>query len=464
MNDELHYLTLAEASRRMAGGNLSPVALTEAYLERIAAIDGKLNAYLLVLAEQARAAAREAEAAIRAGRRRGPLHGIPIGLKDIYDTAAIRTTGNSKVMQDRVPRADSTVTRRLAEAGTILLGKLATHEFAIGGPSFDLPWPPARNPWNRDHMPGGSSSGSGVAVASGMCAGAMGSDTGGSIRGPSALCGLAGLKPTYGRVSRAGVLPLSWTLDHTGPMCWTSEDCALMLQAIAGYDPADPASADEPVDNYTAGLGRGVKGLRIGVVRHFFEQDLAVSPETVTAVDAALGELRKLGATVEEVRLSPLADYHACGMTIMLAEAFAIHADALRKRPLDFGEIARDRILLGALIEGYDYVDATRLRRTLCAALAAALDKVDVLLTATAPGPAPRIENLPKYNLIRFPLLTMPWDVTGSPAHAVCCGYSADGLPLSFTVVGRPFDEATVLRVGHAYEQATPWRQRRPQI
>jgi aspartyl-tRNA(Asn)/glutamyl-tRNA(Gln) amidotransferase subunit A len=464
MSDGLHYFTLAEASHRIASGNLSPVALTEAYLERIAAIDGQLNAYLLVLADRARAAARDAEAAIRAGRRRGPLHGIPIGLKDIYDTAQIRTTGNSRVMQDRVPAADSTVARRLADAGTILLGKLATHEFAVGGPSFDLPWPPARNPWNRSHMPGGSSSGSGAAVAAGMCAGAMGSDTGGSIRGPAALCGLAGLKPTYGRVSRRGVLPLSWTLDHTGPMCWTSEDCALMLQAIAGYDPDDPASANVPVADYSADLNKGLQGLRIGVVRHFFEQDLEVSTDTRTAIGAAIDTLRRQGAAVEDVTLSPLADYHACGMTIMLAEAFAIHADTFRSRPMDFGEIARDRLLLGALIEGYDYVDAMRLRRLLCEETAAALQKFDVLVTATAPGPAPRIDYLPKYNLVKFPLLTMPWDVTGSPAHAVCCGFSADGLPLSFTIVGRPFDEATTLRVGHAYEQATPWRQRRPEI
>jgi aspartyl-tRNA(Asn)/glutamyl-tRNA(Gln) amidotransferase subunit A len=464
MSDALHYFTVAEASRQIASGNLSPVALTEAYLERIAAIDGKLNAYLLVLADQARAAAREAEAAIRAGRRRGPLHGIPIGLKDIYDTAQVRTTGNSKVMQDRVPSADSTVTRRLAEAGTILLGKLATHEFAVGGPSFDLPWPPARNPWNRSHMPGGSSSGSGAAVAAGLCGAAMGSDTGGSIRGPAALCGLAGLKPTYGRVSRRGVLPLSWTLDHTGPMCWTSEDCALVLQAIAGYDPGDPASADAPVGDYSADLNKGVKGLRIGVVRHFFEKDLEVSADTIAAVDAAIGVLRGLGAIVEEVTLSPLADFHACGMTIMLAEAFSIHADKLRARPLDYGEIARDRMLLGALIEGYDYVDAMRLRRTLCEETAAVLGRCDVLVTTTVPGPAPKIDHVPKYNLIKLPLMTMPWDVTGSPAHAVCCGFSADGLPLSFSVIGRPFDEATVLRVGHAYEQATPWRQRRPAI
>jgi aspartyl-tRNA(Asn)/glutamyl-tRNA(Gln) amidotransferase subunit A len=207
-----------------------------------------------------------------------------------------------------------------------------------------------------------------------------------------------------------------------------------------------------------------VKGLRVGVVRHFFEKDLAVDPEAIAAIDAAIAKLRELGAVVEDVTLSPLVDYHACGMTIMLAEAFTIHADNLRKRPLDYGEIARDRFLLGGLIEGYDYVDAMRLRRTLCGETSAALQRHDVLLTATVPGPAPKIDNLPKFNLIKFPLMTMPWDVTGSPAHAICCGFSSAGLPLSFTVVGRPFDEATVLRVGHAYEQATPWRQQRPSI
>ena len=464
MSAALHFLTLAEAGRRIADGRLSPVALTDAYLDRIEKLDGRLNAFLLRLDAPARQAAVAAEAAIKTGRRRGPLHGIPIGLKDIYDTAGIRTTGHSKVLADRVPSADATVTARLAEAGSILLGKLATHEFAIGGPSFDLPWPPARNPWNTDHMPGGSSSGSGAAVAAGLCAAAMGSDTGGSIRGPAALCGLAGLKPTYGRVSRAGVLPLSWTLDHAGPLCWTAEDCALVLQAIAGHDPADPASAEVPVDDYTARLDAGVKGLKVGVVRHFYAGDTPVTEDSVAAVDAAVAELRKLGAAVEEVRLSPLADYHACGLVIMLAEAFAIHADWLRSRPQDYGEMCRDRLLLGGLVEGYDYIDALRLRRKLAQETAAALAKVDVLVTATAPSPALRIDGVPKFNLIKLPLLTIPWNVTGSPALATCCGFSANGLPLSFTIVGRPFDEATVLRVGHAYEQATPWRQRRPAL
>src|SRR5437773_5788082 len=241
------YLTIAEAARLIEQRELSPVELVDSRLDRIARLDGRLNSFIRVLAEEARRDARAAEAEIAAGRYRGPLHGIPIGLKDIYETAGVATTGHSKVMQDHVPKADAFSVKRLRDAGAIVMGKLATHEFALGGPSFDLPWPPARNPWHTDHFTGGSSSGTGASVAAGLVLGGTGSDTGGSIRGPAAFCGLAGIKPTYGRASRAGVMTLSWTLDHTGPLARTVEDCAYLLQAMAGHDPADPASSTMPV-------------------------------------------------------------------------------------------------------------------------------------------------------------------------------------------------------------------------
>ena len=267
------FLTIAEAAALIRKRELSPVELAESRLARIERHDGELHSFIRVLPEPAVAAARAAEAEIMAGQYRGPLHGIPIGLKDIYETKGIPTTGHSKVLIDHVPQQDAASVRRLTDAGAIVLGKLATHEFALGGPSFDLPWPPARNPWDTSRFTGGSSSGTGAAVAAGLVLGGTGSDTGGSIRGPAALCGLAGLKPSYGRISRVGILPLAFSLDHAGPMAWTAEDCALMLQAMAGHDPADPASADRPVPDYRAALSGDIKGLRVGLIRHFYEDD-----------------------------------------------------------------------------------------------------------------------------------------------------------------------------------------------
>src|ERR1700693_5898252 len=267
------FLTIAEAARLIEKRELSPVELTASRLARIEKLDGKLNSFIRVLAADARASAKSAEADITAGRYKGTLHGIPIGLKDIYETAGIPTTGHSKVMQDHVPAADAFSVKKLKDAGCVVLGKLATHEFAFGGPSFDLPWPPARNPWNPDHFTGGSSSGTGAAVAAGLVLGGMGTDTGGSIRLPAALCGVAGIKPTYGLVSRVGIIPLAFSLDHAGPMAWTGEDWGILLQPVAGYDPQDPASVDRPVPDFRAALGTGAKGLRIGVLRHFHERD-----------------------------------------------------------------------------------------------------------------------------------------------------------------------------------------------
>ena len=343
------YLTIAEAAALIERRELSPVELVDSRLDRIARLDGKLNSFIRVLADTARAEARAAEAEIAAGRYRGPLHGIPIGLKDIYETAGVATTGHSKVMQDHVPKADAFSVKKLRDAGAIVMGKLATHEFALGGPSFDLPWPPARNPWDTTRFTGGSSSGTGASVAAGLVLGGTGSDTGGSIRGPAAYCGLAGIKPTYGLISRMGILPLAFSLDHAGPLAWNAEDCAILLQAMAGHDPADPASADHPIPDYRAALAGGVKGMRIGLVRHFYERDNEANAATREAIAAAAQTLGTLGCTVRELTLSPLADWAACGMAIMQSEAYAIHEANLRTRFTDYGEIFRDRMALAGL-------------------------------------------------------------------------------------------------------------------
>ena len=458
------FLTIAEAATLIGKRELSPVELVESRLARIDRLDGELHSFIRVLPEATRTAARTAEAEIIAGRYRGPLHGIPIGLKDIYETKGVPTTGHSKVLVDHVPQQDATSVRRLRDAGAVVAGKLATHEFAFGGPSFDLPWPPARNPWDTSRFTGGSSSGTGAAVAAGLVLGGTGSDTGGSIRGPAALCGLAGLKPTYGRISRTGILPLAFSLDHAGPMAWTAEDCAIMLQAMAGHDPADPASADRPVPDYRAALAGGVKGLRIGLIRHFYEDDNPADAATRQGIAAAVKVFEDLGCSVRELRLSPLADWAACGVIIMLTEAYAIHQATLGDRFTDYGEAFRDRMALAALISGGDYVQAVRRRRELIAEFAAAMADLDLAVTAAAPGEAPAIDAVPKFAIFERPMLTMPFNVTGTPAMSVCCGYSTAGLPLAFQLAGKPFDEATVLRAAHAYEQATSWRSVRPRL
>jgi aspartyl-tRNA(Asn)/glutamyl-tRNA(Gln) amidotransferase subunit A len=363
-----------------------------------------------------------------------------------------------------VPDQDAHVAARLREAGGVLLGKLATHEFATGGPSWDLPFPPARNPWDLARFPGGSSSGSGVAVAAGLAPGAMGSDTGGSIRLPAAFCGTAGIKPTYGRVSKRGVLPLSFTLDNAGPLAWTVEDCAILLQAIAGHDPEDPASADAPAPDFRAELGRGIRGMRIGWVRHWYEEDRRASEEAIAAMDAAVAVLRGLGAEVVELRLRPLAEYQACMRITALAESFAIHADWLRARPQDYGEVFRYRILPGALVSGTDYVQAQRLQRILAQGMLEALRGVDALLTGSTWGEAPVMAEMRAEANFAAPPLTNPWNVAQVPALSLCNGFSRAGLPLSMQIAGRPFEEATVFRIGHAYEAATPWRAKRPAV
>ena len=462
MTSELHVLGIAEAGAMLRDRRLSPVELTRAFLARIAALDGQLHAYILVLEEQALAQARAAEAEIMAGTWRGPLHGIPIGLKDIYATAGVATTGHSALLRDHVPAEDATTVARLRAAGAVILGKLATHEFATGGPSFDLPWPPARNPWDLGRMPGGSSSGSGAAVAAGLCMGALGTDTGGSIRWPAAMCGIAGHKPTYGLVSRRGILPLAFSLDHAGPMAWTAADCALMMQVLAGHDTLDPGSARVPVPDFAMPDGTGsLTGLRIGVVRHFFEADAPADPEMAAALEAALPAFRALGASVQDVTLAPLRAYADVCNLISRSEAYAIHEHALLATPELYGESARRRLSAGAMLRASDYVNAQRHRAAMVAELAAVMRSVDVLLTPGWQAPATRFEDAA---VVNAPNYTAPFNVTGSPALVVGAGLSRGGLPLSLQIAGRPFEDPLVLRVGHAFERATGHRATRPAL
>jgi aspartyl-tRNA(Asn)/glutamyl-tRNA(Gln) amidotransferase subunit A len=456
--------TIAEAARLIAAKRLSPVELTSTCLDRVHALDNQLHAFIHLTEERALAEARAAERAIMADGPRGPLHGIPIGLKDIVDTRGIPTTCQSKILAGNIPAADAACAERLAAAGTILIGKTTTHEFADGGPSFDLPAPPARNPWNPDHFTAGSSSGTGAGVAAGLILGGIGTDTGGSIRGPAALCGIAGIKPTYGLVSRAGVAPAAYSLDHIGPMAWTAEDCALMLQALAGHDPRDPASAKRPVPNYTASLGIGIKGLKIGVIHHFHETDYQVSPGTKRGIDDAVATFRDLGAEIREVQLSALQDWMACGSLISIVERAAAYEEWARTRLGDFGERVRSRLMLGALVSGVDYLQAVRRRRELRAELQAAMAGLDAVLTAAQPSEAPKIDTLPKWDVFELPSFTMPFNVAGYPAISVCSGYGAGGLPVAIQLVGKPFREAMVLRIADAFEKATDFRNKRPAL
>ncbi len=458
-------LTIAEAAKLIEERRLSPVELVEGCLRRIEALDGRYSAFIAVLKDAALAAAKKAEAEIAAGDYRGPLHGIPIGLKDIYETAGVRTTGHSKLTADYVPDTDATTTAMLDASGAINLGKLATWEFAIGGPSFDLPWPPSRNPWDPATCPGGSSSGTGTAIATGMILGGMGTDTGGSIRFPAARCGIAGIKATYGRISRAGVMPLAFSLDHAGPMAWNSEDCALMMQALAGYDPRDPASSKAPVPDYRAALTGDVKGMKIGVLRSFYEKDAPADEDVIAAMEASIEVLRDLGAEVTDLSGVPsMRDYLAACTIISRSEAFAIHEETLKATPELYGSFARQRMMMGAFFTSADYVQALRRRRELTDAFAAAMEGFDLAILPTIPAAAPDIEAATAHSLLERPIYTQAFNLTGSPALSVCNGFSAAGLPFGLQIVGKPFDEPTVLRAGDAYEKATAWRSARPEL
>lgn len=455
-------LTITTAATLIKKGELSPVELLESKLQRITKLDGQLNSFIHLLMDDARRTAQNCEREIVSGNYRGPLHGIPIGLKDVYNLAGVPTTAHSKIMQDYVPSSDAFSVKRLKEAGAIIMGKLATHEFAFGGPSFDLPWPLARNPWDTTRFTGGSSSGSAVAVAAGLILGGIASDTGGSIRTPAAYCGVAGLKPTYGLISRSGILPLAWSLESAGPMAWTAEDCAILLQAMAGFDPMDPTSMNCPIPDYSAALTNDIKGLRVGLLRQFYTIDNPVNDATRNAIDAAAHDLEKMGCIVNEIQLSPLAEWNACGVIIMVTEAYANHEANLQQRFMDYGEIFRDRLALAGLFTAADYIQAVRRRRELIEEFDRKMNDFDVILTATTANEAPKIEAIGKFSIFERPLLTIPYNVTGSPAMTVCSGYSDAGLPLSMQIIGKRFEDTTVLRVVDAYERATAWRRRRP--
>jgi aspartyl-tRNA(Asn)/glutamyl-tRNA(Gln) amidotransferase subunit A len=466
---DLVWAPMTELARMIATKAVSPVEVVRAHLDRIAALDGSLRAYITVCGDAALETAKAAEGRLMAGGALGPLHGVPYALKDLYDTAGVRTTGGSRIFADRVPTSDATVVRRLAEAGAILLGKLNMVEFAYGPEGLNPHYGHARNPWDAvaHRMAGGSSSGSGVAVATGLAPGALGSDTGGSIRIPASLCGITGLKPTYGRVSRAGVLPLAWSMDHVGPMTRTVADSALMLGALAGYDPADASTSVLPVPDYLAALTGKIHGLRVGVLGPYFLA--GATPAVRAAVEAAAQTLAAAGAIVDEVKLERVSLAAAGSLAVVAAEALAYHAELLRTRAAEYDpEVAR-RLRLSAFVGGVHYVRAQQVRALVREEVDAALAHRDVLLAPATPIVAPTLDERQvalgdgpsdvRAALLRF---TRPFNFSGHPACAVPCGFTEGGLPIGMQLVGRPFDEATVLRAGDAFQRLTDFHTRRP--
>ncbi len=464
MTGAMHWLSAADIAKGYASGAFSPTEITRALLQRIEQLQPKLHAFIRLDADGALDAARAAEAEIKSGHTRGPLHGVPVGIKDIIDVAGLPTTGHSKILVGNVAKKDAVVVSKLRAAGAIIMGKLSTHEFAIGGPSFDLPFPPARNPWNPRHHPGGSSSGSGAGVASGMFPLALGTDTGGSVRNPASVCGIVGLKPTYGLVSRRGVFPLAFTLDHVGPMTRTVADNALLLEVLAGHDPDDPGSAATQARHFGALLERGVSGLRIGFVRHFHETDMPAHPDVTAALEDVERILQAEGALVETVTLPKLSEFAGINRVILCSEAWSIHAPWLRERPEDYGALARRRLLPGAFMSAGDYVGAQRRRAQLIAAVNDKLRDYDVLMCASSMDPASEIEDAAETARTYPRQARAPFNVTGHPALAMMSGLSGNGLPVSVQFVGRYFEDATVLRVAAAYEKAAGWYKKHPPI
>jgi aspartyl-tRNA(Asn)/glutamyl-tRNA(Gln) amidotransferase subunit A len=458
MLTELDITQLAPLLRTQ---QVSPVEVTDTYLDRIARLDPLLNTYIRVMDDEARAAAQTAEREIAHGQYRGPLHGVPLGVKDLLDVAGAPTTMGSKILRDNVARADATVVSKLRHAGAIILGKHNLHEFAFGITSENSHYGVVRNPWDTDRVPGGSSGGTAAAVSAGLCAAGLGSDTGASIRAPASFCGTVGLKPTYGRVSRAGALPLAWSLDHVGPLARSVRDCALVLQAIAGYDPSDPASSQEAVPDFSADLDRGVKDFRIGVPReHFFE---IVEPEVERLVRQAIDALEGLGAKVEEVSLPHVSHAQAAGNVIMSSESASWHQTWLRERPADYGADVLARIRGGLLVRAVEYLSSQKLRTLVQQDFLNAFQRVDVVVAPTVPIVAPRIGRTlePGGPLNMAPRsianrTTVPCNLTGMPAISVPCGF-ADGLPVGLQIMSPAFAEPLVLRVAAAYEAAAAW-------
>ncbi len=444
-----------EMARDLRAGRVTSEGLTGRALDRIARLDGQIHAMVHVDAQGAMQAARAADAAFAEGRDAGPLQGIPYAIKDIYDVEGQPTSCQSHLMEGHVAAKDSAVVERLRAAGAVLLGKLDTFEFALGGPSGDLPRPQARNPWNLDHHPGGSSSGSGAAIAAGFVPLAPGSCTTGSIRGPAAWCGTVGLKPTFGRVSRRGVYPLAPSLDHCGPLARSVRDAATALQAIAGHDPSDSGSVDRPVDNYVSGLEAGVDGLTIGIPRGFFGGEPTFSDDMRAALDRAEDLLRAAGAGIVPIELPPYRLFAACARIVMASESFAIHREALRTRFDKFGIIAARRFSIGAGIGAADYIDARRLGARLRQIVTAEFDRCDTILTAISLSTAPRATRSTGPAI--WPLQASPWNLTGHPAIAVPLGLGRDGLPLSAQLVGPHWGEATITRAARVLERDSGW-------
>ena len=466
---ELCYLSAGELSRLIKNQDVSPVEIIDAHLARIGETDTTLNSFITLLPEQAKAAARRAESEIQAGNYRGPLHGIPVGLKDLFNTGGVRTTSGSRIFDTFIPDHDCTVAARFQQAGAILLGKLNMHPFAYGPTGENADYGHMHNPWNPELITGGSSGGSGSATAAGQCTITMGSDTGGSVRIPAALCGIVGLKPTYGLVSRHGLTPLSWSLDHPGPIVRTVEDAALAMNAIAGHDPNDVASSRESKPDYTTALTGDVRGLKIGVPREFFEAPL--DPEVAAAVQQAISQLEDLGAIVTEVSFPLFQHAQAISGTILMAEAAAYHRDLLAKEGDKLYPPVRIRLEAGLFITAIDYLKAQQARSVFNHETRQLLTDVDLLLGPTEPVTAPPIlaelVQAGEQTIGTTAALTQytrPYNITGGPAISVPCGFSESGMPIGLQLAGKPFDELIVLRTAHAYEQATNWRTRRPPI
>jgi aspartyl-tRNA(Asn)/glutamyl-tRNA(Gln) amidotransferase subunit A len=454
-------LTISEAGRRLRDGTMSSIELAEAHLTRIAILDPELHAFSLVTSDRALADASRADTELAEQLDRGPLHGIPVGLKDLIDTAGIATTYGSRRYGGHVPRVDAEVVRRLGEAGAVLIGKLQTYEFAVVGPSFDLPMPAATNPWNIRHITGGSSSGSAAAVAGGLLRTAIGSDTGGSIRSPSSYCGAVGLKPTFGRVSRHGVFPLSPSLDHVGPISASVAEAAITFDAISGYDQRDADSLDEPASSAASGLNTGVEGLSIGYARDWFASDLALAPGVLNLLDDAMSMLSLLGARIHEVTLPDYPLLEAAGAVILQAEAFAIHRNDLAEHAGDYGRLAYESLAAGLVLSDDDVAVARHAASLLKWELDAVLAHHDAIATITTLGPAPPFSAFDGKSVVWTAMRTLPFNLTGHPVLSVPVGYSG-GLPIGMQIVGRRLDEAMVCRIGDAFERATDSSAARP--
>ena len=466
---EICYMSAGDLSKLVQNKEISPVEIIEAHLTRIDATEPVLNSFITLLADEARGAALQAEKDIQAGRYKGPLHGIPVALKDLYDTGGVRTTSGSRIFDNFIPTEDCTVAAKFQQAGAILVGKLNMHPFAYGPTGENLDYGHMHNPWNPDMVTGGSSGGSGSAAAAGQCTITTGSDTGGSIRIPAALCGIVGLKPTYGLVSRHGLTPLSWSLDHPGPMTRTVEDAAITMNVIAGHDPKDVASAKVDIPDYTSALSGDIKGLRIGIVKEYFETPL--DPQVRKAVMDAIGLLESMGAEVKEVSYPMFNQSQAISSTVLMSEATAYHRDLLEKDGHQIYEPVRQRLEAGLFISAAEYLRAQQARTIFDNQGRRLLDDVDLLAGPTEPVTAPRImaskvmAGEQEVGVVgALTQYTRPYNINGFPAISVPCGFSDENMPIGLQLAGKPFDELTVLRAAHAYEQATDWHTRRPPV